>query len=165
MKMRFVFPTLMFASLFLNPLPAKAADVVIEEGKKVKMKYTLTESGKPLDSTANKPPLDFVFGEPGLLPALQKNVQGLKAGDHKKFTLTPAEGFGELNPKALVEVPRANFHEAKVEKGMTFTAPGKNGMPLNGIVHEVRKDTVVIDFNHPLAGKTVTFDVEILEVK
>lgn len=156
---------LIFAALFLNPLPAKAGDVVIEEGKKVKMKYVLTADGKEMDSTAVKPPLDFVYGEPGLLPALQKNVQGLKAGDHKKFTLTPAEGFGELNPQALVEVPRANFREAKVEKGMVFTTSGKNGQPMNGIVHEVREDKVVIDFNHPLAGKTVTFDVEILEVK
>ncbi len=165
MKTRF--PILLFAvSLFLNAAPVKAASApVIEEGKKVKMNYTLTSDGKQIDSTANKPPLEFIFGEPALLPALQKNVQGLKAGDHKKFTLAPKEGFGELNPKALVEVPRANFHDAKVEKGMVFSTPGKNGRPVNGVVHEVKKDTVVIDFNHPLAGKTVIFDVESLEVK
>ena len=154
------------ACVLLNAATVKAApEPVIEEGKKVKMNYTLTSEGKQIDSTANKAPLEFVFGEPALLPALQKNVQGLKAGARKKFTLKPKEGFGELNPKALVEVPLANFHNAKVEKGMVFTTPGKNGLPVNGIVHEVRKNTVMIDFNHPLAGKTVVFDVEILEVK
>ncbi len=165
MKSRFAI--LFFAAwVLLNPAPARAVSApVIEEGKKVKMTYTLTADGKEIDSTANKPPLEFVFGEPALLPALQKNVQGLKAGAHKKFTLTPKEGFGEVNPKALVEVPLANFHQAKVEKGMAFSTPGKNGQPVNGVVHEVRKDIVVIDFNHPLAGKTVIFDVEILDVK
>ena len=165
MKTRFTF-LVVTACLFLNALPLKAApSVVIEEGKRVKMNYRLMADGKEIDSTAKKPPLEFVLGEPGLLPALQKNVEGLKAGEHKKFTLTPLEGFGEMNPKALVEIPRANFHNAKVEKGMVFSTPGKNGAPMNGIVHEVRKDVVVIDFNHPLAGKTVTFEVEILDVK
>jgi len=165
MKIRFAL-LLLAACVLPNAAPARAASwPVIEEGKKVKMTYTLTADGKEIDSTANKPPLEFVFGEPALLPALQKNVQGLKAGDHKKFTLTPKEGFGEVNPKARVEVPLANFHEAKVEKGMVFSTPGKNGQPVNGVVHEVRKDIVVIDFNHPLAGKTVVFDVEILDVK
>ncbi len=158
---------LLFAAfILLNAALLKAApSPVIEEGKKVKMNYTLIADGKEMDSTAKKPPLEFVFGEPALLPALQKNVQGLKAGDRKKFTLKPADGFGEINPKALVEVPLANFHQAKVEKGMVFSTPGKNGQPVNGVVHEVRKDIVVIDFNHPLAGKTVVFDVEILDVK
>ena len=151
-------------SLGQTPLQAEAA-TTIAEGKKVKMKYTLSADGKQVDGTQNKPPLEFVFGEPNILPALQKNVAGLKSGDHKKFTLTPAEGFGQPNPKALVQIPRANFHNSKVEKGMTFTTTGKNGRPLNGIVEEVKKDVVMINFNHPLAGKTVTFDVEILDVK
>ncbi len=166
MKLSPIFTFAFFSALLLNALPLKAVPApVIEEGKKVKMNYSLSSEGKQLDSTANKAPLEFVYGEPGLLPALQKNMQGLKAGDKKQFTLTPAQGFGEINPKARVDIPRANFREAKVEKGMVFTVPGKNGAPLTGLVYEIKKDFVVIDFNHPLAGKTVTFDIEILEVK
>ena len=167
MKKRPLFLLLIaFALLCWNAVILIAGrDPVIEEGKKVKMSYSISTDGKEVDSSANKPPLDFVFGEPGLLPSLQQNVKGLKTGDKKKFTVGPKDGFGEPDPKAVVEVPRANFKDEKIEKGMIFSTPGKNGMPLKGVIQEVKKDVVVIDFNHPLAGKTVTFDVEILEVK
>ncbi len=167
MKNHSAFLLFLSASLFsfsARPVHA-AADTVIGQGKKVKMNYSLSADGKEVDSTAHKPTVEFTFGDPNLLAALQQNVKGLKAGDHKKFTLKPEEGFGKPNPKALIEIPLANFHNAKITKGMTFRTAGKNGAPVIGVIQEVRKDKVLIDFNHPLAGKTVTFDVEILEVK
>lgn len=137
----------------------------IEKGKTVTMHYTMSVDGKVVDTTRDSKPFTFVYGTDPMLPGLEKGVKGLEAGDETTLTLSPSEGFGKVNPQALVEVSKSQFREQKIEPGMWFTTQGQNGQPLRAVVKEVRDDTVVLDFNHPFAGKTVQFDVEILDVK
>ncbi len=153
------------ACIFSMSVPAMAAaPVVVSEGKKVKMNFTLESDGKIVDKSFETKPFEFIYGSQSLLPGLQKGVTGLKGGDEKKLVLKPEEAFGLVNPQAVVEVPKDRFAQKDIKPGMFFSAPGKNGAPMKGMVKEVRPATVLLDFNHPLAGKTVQFNIKILEV-
>lgn len=138
----------------------------IDDGKKVKMHYVMKVDGKVVDDTHQKGPFEFVYGDKApLIPGLQKGLKGLKTGEHKTLVVPPEEAFGKTNDKALLEVPKAKLPVQEVQVGMVFTLPGQEGgEPAQGVVKELKKDTAVLDFNHPLAGKAVQFDVEILEV-
>lgn len=144
---------------------AFASGLVIEKGKKVMLNYTLTVDGKVLDSSAGKEPLIFIYGDMALIPGLEKALLGLKQGDKKHLTFAPQEAYGSVDPKAVIEVPRTNFPaEPEIEPGMVFTSHDPQGGDLNGTVKELRGDKVLLDFNHPLAGKSLDFDVEIVSV-
>ena len=143
---------------------AKSKDNVIDSGKKVKMNFTMKSSGITLETTEGKKPFEFVFGKTPMIPGVEEAIKGLKAGDKKKLSLKPEKGFGEINPKAIVEFPKSQFKEKNVKAGMMFNGRSKEGVPLRGTVKEVKKDTVILDFNHPLAGKNLDMDLEIMEV-
>ncbi len=141
-----------------------AAPVVIADGKKVSMTFTLSADGQVIDRTYETKPFEFVQGTEMLLPNLQKNLMGLKSGDAKEITLKAEEAFGIPNPQAVLDMPREKFPaDQEIKAGMMFNAQGPNG-PLHGRVLEVGEKTVKLDFNHPLAGKTVQFNVQIVSV-
>jgi FKBP-type peptidyl-prolyl cis-trans isomerase 2 len=143
---------------------AVAEEMVVQEGKKVKMHYTMRVDGNVVDNTRETQPFEFVFGTKAILPAVEQNVTGLKAGDHKLFTLEPAEAFGEVDPKAVIEVPKARFAVDDLKVGMVFGVPSAGPQPMRGVVKDIQGENVILDLNHPLAGKKVEFDVEILEI-
>jgi len=142
----------------------KTESNVIEAGKKVKMNFTMKSEGTILESTEGKEPFEFIFGKDPMIPGVEEALKGLKVGDKKELSLTPENAFGPVNPKAVVEFPRSQFKEKKIEAGMVFNGQGKGGVPLQGTVKEVKKNTVVLDFNHPLAGKHLDLDFEVIEV-
>ena len=165
MKMK-IFTALLIALTFLTPHAfPEESPAVIENGKSVKLNYTLTVDGKVIDSSEGKAPMTFVFGQNRLVPGLEKGILGLKRGDKKSLTLPPEEAYGPANPQAIVEAPKASFQAKDIQPGMAFSASGAQGEPMTGVVKELRGDMVVLDFNHPLAGKTLLFDIEVLEVK
>jgi FKBP-type peptidyl-prolyl cis-trans isomerase 2 len=153
-------------------VPAGAAEktkkgtAVVADGKTVKVNYTLTVDGKVVDSSKGREPLEFKAGAHQMIPGFEKGVMGMKAGEKKSFTVKPEEGYGQVNPKAFQEVPKKKLPaDVKPKAGMTLYAQGKEGQPIPVTIKEVKKDVVVMDFNHPLAGKTLNFDVEVVEVK
>ena len=151
--------------LFQTFLAANPAVNVIADGKKVKMNYTMKVGGDIVESSLNRKPFEFVWGAGAVMPGLEQGVKGLKAGDRKQLTIPPKEGFGEIDPKAVVEIPRTRFPQGdNIKAGMVYSIPSKSGIPLKGIVKEVKGENVLLDFNHPLAGKQLQLDVEILEV-
>lgn len=139
-------------------------EVVIDNGKKIKMHFTMKSEGAVLESTEGKEPFEFTLGQNPMIPGLEQALKGLKAGDKKQVSLTPQNAFGEVNPKAVVEFPKTQFKEKEIQPGMVFNGQGQGGVPLRGMVKEVKKDSVVLDFNHPLAGKNLDIDFEVTEV-
>lgn len=115
-------------------------------------------------------PLQFVFGLGMMLPAFEEHLKGLTTGDKFRFTLTPENAYGEFNEENVVELPKnifeieGTFDDEFITEGATVPMMDSNGQRINGSVLEVKKDVVVMDFNHPLAGETLHFDGEVLDV-
>jgi len=143
-----------------------AAAAVVANGKSVKVNYTLTVDGKVVDSSKGRQPLEFKAGSHQMIPGFEKAVMGMKVGEKKSFKVKPEDGYGLVNPKAFRDVPKAQLPKDITPKaGMTLFAQGKDGQKIPVKIKEVKKDVVVMDFNHPLAGKTLSFDVQVMEIK
>ncbi len=143
-----------------------AANSVIADGKKVSFDYKLTVDGKVVDTSEGKKPLEYTQGKGMIIPGLEKALVGLKAGDEKSVTVLAAEGYGPVDPKAVVEVPKKNFGEGFDPKvGMMVQMKNQDGQEFAGLIKEVKTDSVMVDFNHPLAGKDLSFAIKIVSVE
>lgn len=152
-------------SVLLTYNLAIGATEMIGQGKTVKFNYKLTVDGAVVDSSEGKEPLEYVQGNNMLIPGLEVEMEGLKAGDKKTVEVTPKDGYGEFNEQMIVEIEKARLgldSDPQVGMGLQVTTP--NG-PIAGVVKEIKSTTIVVDFNHPLSGKTLNFDVDIVEVK
>ena len=141
--------------------------VPISQHCEVVMHFDLKlEDGSAADSTrVNNKPAKLVIGDGSLLPNFENCLLGLKAGDKKAFTIPANDAFGEPNPDNIHHMDRSRFaHDMDLSEGsiLAFTQPDGSEVP--GIIRSVAGDSVTVDFNHPLAGQTVTFDVEIISV-
>jgi FKBP-type peptidyl-prolyl cis-trans isomerase SlyD len=135
-------------------------------GKIVSLHYTLTDDrGVLLDSSREREPFIYLHGHGYIVPGLETELEGCEAGFHGAIQVSPANGYGEYNPQAVFEVPRDRFppHE-EIEVGMQVQGEGEHGI-LNFTVVEVNDQGVVLDANHPMAGKTLNFQVEVLHVR
>ncbi len=140
----------------------------IADGHVVEMNYTLTNSkGEVLDSSSGKAPLAFIQGKQNIIPGLEKEMKGKKAGDKFKVTVQPEEGYGTRNEAMVGPVPKEQFGEEapNVQVGMQFQVEGPEGQVLLVTVVEVRENEVVLDGNHPLAGETLHFDIEVMSLR
>ncbi|MFC1823559.1 peptidylprolyl isomerase [Thermodesulfobacteriota bacterium] len=129
--------------------------------------YKLTlDSGEEVDSSSDGQPLGFISGSGQIIPGLEKAMMGMTVGDSVKISVEPEDGYGQVNQDLFRDVPRGQFPgDIDLQPGMTFQAQGPQGMvPIN--IKEVKdENTVIIDLNHPLAGKKLHFDVNIVEVR
>jgi FKBP-type peptidyl-prolyl cis-trans isomerase SlyD len=138
----------------------------VQEGSIVSIEYTLTDDdGKVIDTNVGKEPLTFIQGAGQIVSGLEKELQGLKPGDQKKVQVKPEDGYGMPSQQAFQEMPRENIPAEAQKPGVTLMAKGPDGRAIPIRVHEVKEKTVIVDFNHPLAGKTLNFDVKIKDIK
>lgn len=123
------------------------------------------ENGDQVDSTFDKQPATFKVGDGSLLPGFEQQLFGLKAGDKRTFQIAPEQGFGQHNQQNVQVMPRNQFEGMELSEGLLviFNDAAKTELP--GIVKGYDDRQVTVDFNHPLAGKALTFDVEIFDVK
>ena len=140
---------------------------MITNGKVVNLSYSLTNSkGQVLDRADTQEPFTYLHGGGQIVPGLESALEGCKVGDRKNVTVAPADGYGELNPELKLQVKKTQFPGGvEIEPGMQFETRAADG---NGIVFTVESilgDDVTIDGNHPLAGQTLNFDVEVLAVR
>jgi FKBP-type peptidyl-prolyl cis-trans isomerase SlyD len=136
----------------------------IEDGSVVRMHYTLTVDGQPVDSSRGSEPLAFTVGNGQIIPGLENKLKGLHPGDKRSIVLAPEDGYGPVHKDAIQKVPRKNFQGAgDIKVGTTVTSQD-GGRMIQARVTEVTRDTVTIDMNHPMAGKTLNFDVEVVDV-
>lgn len=122
-------------------------------------------SGELVDSTRESNPATFSFGDGSLLPGFEESLLGLKRGDRRSVILPPEKAFGQWNENNVQVMPRKSFGaDLELQPGLILSFADANKAELPGVVKEIRDDEVEIDFNHPLAGRELIFEVEILTV-
>jgi len=152
----------------LIPATSQAADTkpTITEGKNVSLEYTLTLDDKTVvESNVGKQPLTYTHGTQQIIPGLEKALAGLAVGDTKEVTVAPADGYGEQDPNALQEVQKQLIPPDALVVGTRLQGQAPDGHMVYPRVAEIKDDTVTLDFNHPLAGKTLHFNVKILDIQ
>ena len=139
----------------------------VKNGDWVFVHYTgRFEDGKVFDSSLDGSPLDFVVGEGGLIGGFENGVMGMAIGEKKTIKLTPEEGYGPYDEKQVFDVPLENFGEKPdLEKGMQIVVTPQNGGDFLATIIDVNDKTVKLDTNHPLAGKNLTFELELIDIK
>ena len=138
----------------------------ISAGSRVTMHFALKLSAEQeVDSTFGQEPATFTLGDGNLLPGFEEFLIGLTTGDRKTFDVPPEKGFGQPNPQNVQEIKRKDFPvDMPVSPGLMVSFADAQGAELPGLISAVEGDWVTVDFNHPLAGKTLISDVQILEV-
>ncbi len=139
----------------------------IKNGQKVTVHYVGTlKDGTVFDSSRTKgSPLSFTVGEGKVLPAFEKAVSNMAIGETKTILLEANEAYGEVNPDAVRIVPKAQFGETfDLEVGAMVRGQSPDGDPIHATVKSIESDGIILDFNHPLAGKPLDFEVELLTV-
>jgi FKBP-type peptidyl-prolyl cis-trans isomerase SlyD len=143
----------------------------IGKGSVVSLQYKLhLGDGQVIDASEPGDPLVYLHGESQIVPGLERELEGLETGAARQVAVAPADGYGELDLTAVQRVPKHAFPEGfEPEVGQELVAQGPDGQPLPFVVKGVEKglegEIVVVDFNHPLAGKTLHFDVTVVEVR
>jgi FKBP-type peptidyl-prolyl cis-trans isomerase SlyD len=131
---------------------------------------TLPESGEVFDSSEGRDPLTFLVGHRQMIPGFEANLMGATVGERREFTLAAEEAYGERDDEAVLQIPRDNFAQleqedgAALEIGMQLVAQMPHG-PAPFTITELTDETVTADFNHALAGQSLTFSVEVVELR
>jgi FKBP-type peptidyl-prolyl cis-trans isomerase SlyD len=137
------------------------------ENSVVGIEYEVKEAGTDtvIDSNKGAQPLEFITGKGQIIPGLEKELVGMKEGESKKIVVPAAEAYGEVNPEAKQTLPREQFEGIDLKKGMALYGQGEDGQTVQVTVVDFDDNTVTIDFNHPLAGKDLEFDVTVTEAR
>jgi FKBP-type peptidyl-prolyl cis-trans isomerase SlyD len=139
--------------------------MTVQKDRVVSIDYTLKDNaGDIIDSSEGSEPLVYLHGNGNLIPGLEKEIEGKKAGDAVKCVIAPADAYGERDDSLVFKVQKSDFEGAEVEIGMQFEAHGEDGAQLVTVVG-IEGEEVTIDANHPLAGEELHFDVKIVEVR
>ncbi|MBT5388967.1 MAG: FKBP-type peptidyl-prolyl cis-trans isomerase [Porticoccaceae bacterium] len=138
--------------------------IAIDTGTSVKLHFALAlEDGHVVDSNFESQPATFKVGDGNLLLGFEAVLMGLVDGDEREFTIPPENAFGQHNPQNIQSVERGNFAEEDLEIGAIYSFQNGDG-ELPGVIIEVGDKEVMIDFNHPLAGKNIIFRIKIISV-
>ncbi len=133
----------------------------------VTIAYNLTdESGALIDSATHDHPFAFLSGQGQILPKLEEKIGTMLIGGKNKVTLEPADGYGEYQEAAIQSVPKKEFPaDTEIKEGMSFVANSPDGHQMPFVIKEIAEEEVKVDFNHPLAGRTLNFDLELLDIR
>ena len=140
----------------------------IEEGNSVTLHYVGTlEDGTQFDSSRDRgEPISFVVGGGQMISGFDQNVRGMELGETKTFTISPEDGYGQSDPEAIQEVAKEQFPDGfEPDNGVLVRGVNENNEEIVAVVLEHSEETVTLDFNHPLAGKNLVFEVEIVEIE
>jgi len=145
--------------------------MLIYKNKVLSLSYQLMVDGEVVDTVTEQEPLEFIFGSGMLLPKFEANIDGMGVGETFRFTLTAAEGYGEVDAKALIDFPLDMFivdgklEENLLVEGNVIPMQDSTGRIIQGTVLEIKDEGVTLDFNHPLAGMDLSFEGKILGVR
>lgn len=138
----------------------------VDAGKSVTVHYVLKlENGSVYESTLEEEPLIYIHGAGEIVAGMEKALDGMKVGEEKAFVVEPDEGYGELTLDSLIEIPREHIPVEAREVGEKVTAINSKGQRMEGVVYEDKFNTLVVDFNHPLAGMTLYFEVTVVDIQ
>ena len=138
----------------------------VKSGDVVRVHYTgRLEDGSQFDSSVGRAPLEFTVGAGQMIAGFDAGVVGMAVGEKKTILIDPDHGYGQKDPTAIIEFPSSNIPEGMaVEVGMKLNLQNQYGQPVPVVVMEVKEEVIIMDANHFLAGKDLTFDVEIVEI-
>ena len=133
----------------------------------VAIEYTLTlESGQEIDKSPADQPLGFIAGTGQIIPGLEKALMGRTAGENAKLVVEPEDAYGPVKDELFQEIPNSQFpNDVEIKPGMAFEAQGPNGPFMISITKVNDNETITVDLNHPMAGKQLHFDVNVIEVR
>ena len=138
----------------------------VKDGLVVSMEYKLTVEGEVLDSSDEAGPLQFLVGYGNIIPGLESEMMGMKIGDSKEVTVQPADGYGEFEDDAFMDVSRSEFPaDMELEEGMELHVTDEEGNHQAAYIAEFDDKTVKLDFNHPLAGAVLEFSVKVVDLR
>jgi FKBP-type peptidyl-prolyl cis-trans isomerase SlyD len=136
----------------------------VSKGKVISLEYTLKlEDDHVVDTNVGKDPLTYTQGANQIIPGVERAVEGLTVGQSKHVVVAPSDGYGERDPNAFHEIPKAKVPK-DVHVGMQLHGKDSTGRDIRPIVTEIKDDTVLLDFNHPMAGKTLFFDLKVVNI-
>jgi FKBP-type peptidyl-prolyl cis-trans isomerase SlyD len=139
--------------------------MTVSNGKQVTLEYTMKlDDQSVVDTNVGGEPLKVTQGHHDVIPGLEKALEGMAPGEKKKVTVAPTEGYGAFDPKAFQEVDRKMVPTDAQKVGTQLEGTTNDGKKVYPRISEVKNETVVLDFNHPLAGKMLYFDVKVLDV-
>lgn len=139
--------------------------LAIEENAVVQMDYVLTAEGEVVDKSPEGKPFQYVHGQGQIIPGLERQLTGLRVGDTKEITVTPEEGYGPVDPEAVVEIPKEQLPPTVTPGlGMVLSGVDPEGRPFRARIKSIQDTTVTLDLNHPLAGKTLLFKITIIAI-
>ena len=135
-------------------------------GDTVKIHYTGTlEDGTQFDSSEGRDPLEFELGSGQVIPGFDKAVEGMSVGEEKSVTIASDDAYGPHNQQMVQEVPKTALPaNLEPKQGMALQAQGQDGQPINLTVTEVGEESITVDANHPLAGKALKFEIELVAI-
>lgn len=139
--------------------------MAIEANQIVSIEYEVRDGQNVVDSNIGGAPLVFMFGKGQIIPGLESGIVNMQIGEKSDVLVKAADAYGDYNEDAQQELPREQFAGIDLNVGMTLYGQGEDGGTVQVIVKEVKDDKVVIDFNHPLAGKDLMFTVTINNVR
>ena len=139
---------------------------VVQDGQVVSLEYTLTVDDEVLDSSEGEQPLEFLQGGGTIIPGLERALYGMKIGESKSVVVAPADAYGELDDEAYSSVPRADFPAGvPLEEGTELNVTDDDGKEATAYIDSFDDETVRLDFNHPLAGAELHFDVKVVGLR
>lgn len=137
----------------------------VTKGRKVAVHYRgALDNGEEFDSSEGREPLEFVVGDGEMIPGFEKAVLGMEAGQSRTVRLDPEDAYGPYEDGLVVEGPRNSFPDGELKVGQSYTVHLHSGQEAVGRVLRIGEETVTLDFNHPLAGKRLTFHVRVVSV-
>ncbi|MDP3703162.1 MAG: peptidylprolyl isomerase [Candidatus Omnitrophota bacterium] len=151
------------------PLAEEATAVpaapTVQDNLDIGLEYTLTVEGSVVDTTDGRGPFHYIHGQGQMIPGLERELIGLHVGDTKEVAVSPEDGYGAVDPAAFVEVPKDQLpSDVPPTVGMVLRGVNPDGKSFRAKINEVKDTIVVLDLNHPLAGKTLTFQVKVTDI-
>lgn len=135
------------------------------QGSRVKVHYTgKLDDGTEFDSSTGGEPLEFTIGQGQMIPGFEQGVVGMEQGETRTVIIAADQAYGIYRPEGIIEVQRSQIPLPNLEVGMQLQGPGPNGRPAQMTVIELSEGKVKLDANHPLAGKDLTFEIEVVEI-
>lgn len=138
----------------------------VEKDVVVSMEYTLQVDGEEIDSSKGQDPLQFLVGHGNIITGLEREMMGMKVGESKDVVIQPADAYGEYDEEAFMDVPRGQFpQDMSVEEGLELSVRDDQGQSRYARIDAVEGDTVTLNFNHPLAGDELHFNVKVVNLR
>ena len=163
---KFLVGSFVLAVMGMLNLYAYAEGPVVGVGKKVTLDYTLTVDNKQVETSVGRAPLTYVVGDRNIIPGLEAQLNGMRINEEKVINVAAKDAYGDVDPKAFKEFPKTSLPKGLTPKvGMVLLASAPDGSKFPAVIFELKGDKMVLNFNHPLAGKALTFKVKILKIE